>query len=153
MGILRVDHVEVYSSDIDRTLDFYVNTLGFTLWRRTESGRDDGFSLHQACVRLGDMMVEIIEAEPEAVDQPVDQSKMGLRMFALRVDDMAKTVEYLESKGVEFFQAGRGKRRSLKGSGPRFWIPTAYASNCGSGRRETASTTTTGNPPSPTLPS
>ncbi len=76
MGILRVDHVEVYSSDIDRTLDFYVNTLGFTLWRRTESGRDDGSSLHPAFVPLGDMMVEIIEAEREAVDQPVDQSKM-----------------------------------------------------------------------------
>ena len=37
----------------------------------------------------------------------VDQTKMGMRMFALRVDDMAKTVEYLESKGVEFFQAPR----------------------------------------------
>ncbi len=107
MGIVRVDHLEVLSSDIDRTLDFYVNTLGFTLWRRTESGRDDGSSLHLACVRLGDMMVEIIKAEPDALSQPVDQTKMGMRMFALRVDDMAKTVEYLESKGVEFFQAPR----------------------------------------------
>ena len=83
MGILRVDHLEVYSSDIDRPLDFYVNTLGFNLWRRTESGRDDGSGLHPACVRLGDMMVEIIKAGPEALDQPVDQSKIGLRMFAL----------------------------------------------------------------------
>ena len=56
MGIVRVDHLEVLSSDIDRTLDFYVNTLGFTLWRRTESERDDGSSLQLACVRLGDFM-------------------------------------------------------------------------------------------------
>ena len=105
--IERVDHLEVYSKDIERTLDFYVNTLGFTLWRRTESARDDGSSLQLACVRLGDMMVEIIKAEPDALDEPVDQTRVGLRMFALRVDDMAKTVEYLESKGVEFYQAPR----------------------------------------------
>jgi len=103
----RIDHLEVYSRDIDRTIDFYVNTLGFTLGRRTESVRDDGSNLGLACVRLGDMMVEIIKADPEALDQPVDQTKMGMRMFALRVDDMAKTVEYLKDKGVEFFQAPR----------------------------------------------
>ena len=107
MGIERIDHLEVYSRDIDRTVDFYVNTLGFTLWRRTESERDDGSNLQLACVRLGDMMVEIIKAGPEVSDQTVDQARMGMRMFALRVDDMAKTVEYLESKGVEFFQAPR----------------------------------------------
>ena len=105
--IERVDHLEVYSRDIDRTLDFYVNILGFTLWRRTQSVRDDGSNFDLACVRLGDMMVEIIKAQPDALDGPVDQTKMGMRMFALRVDDMAKTVEYLEGKGVEFFQAPR----------------------------------------------
>ncbi len=103
----RVDHLEVYSRDIDRTVDFYVNTLGFTLWRRTQSARDDGSSLDLACVRLGDTMVEIIKAQQEAMDQPVDQNKMGMRMFALRVHDMAKTVEYLEGKGVKFFQTPR----------------------------------------------
>ena len=92
MGIERIDHLEVYSRDIDRTVDFYVNTLGFTLWRRTESERDDGSNLQLACVRLGDMMVEIIKAGPEVSDQTVDQARMGMRMFALRVDDMAKTV-------------------------------------------------------------
>ncbi len=105
--IARIDHLEVYSKDIDRTVDFYVDTLGFTLWRRTQSTRDDGSNFELACVRLEDMMVEIIKADPEMLDQTVDQTKMGMRMFALRVDDMAKTVEYLESKGVEFFQAPR----------------------------------------------
>ena len=105
--IARIDHLEVYSKDIDRTVDFYVDTLGFTLWRRTQSTRDDGSNFELACVRLEDMMVEIIKADPDMLDQTVDQTKMGMRMFALRVDDMAKTVEYLESKGVEFFQAPR----------------------------------------------
>ena len=105
--IARIDHLEVYSKDIDRTVDFYVNTLGFTLWRRTQSTRDDGSNFELACVRLADMMVEIIKADPEMLDQPVDQTKMGMRMFALRVDDMAATVADLESKGVEFFQAPR----------------------------------------------
>jgi len=58
-------------------------------------------------VRLGDMMVEIIQAPPEVVDQPVDQTKVGMRMFALKVDDMAKTIEALARQGVEVFQAPR----------------------------------------------
>lgn len=105
--IARVDHIEVYARDIDETLGFYVDVLGFTLWRRTHSVRDDGSTLDLACVRLGDMMAEIIQAPPGVVDQPVDQTRVGMRMFALQVDDMAKTIKELERKGVEVFQAPR----------------------------------------------
>ena len=105
--IARVDHIEVLARNIDETLDFYVSVLGFTLWRRTLSTRDDGSILALACVRLGDMMVEIIQAQPEVLNQPVDQTRVGVRMFALRVDDMAKTIAALEHKGVEVFQAPR----------------------------------------------
>ena len=103
----RVDHLEVFARDIDETLDFYVNVLGFKRWRKTLSVRDDGSTLHLACVRLGHMMVEIIQAPPEVVDQPVDQTKVGMRMFALKVDDMAKTIEALARQGVEVFQVPR----------------------------------------------
>jgi len=46
-------------------------------------------------------MIEVLKAAPEMVDRPVDQRSVGLRMFALKVDDMAQTIEELEARGVE----------------------------------------------------
>ncbi len=107
MPIQRVDHLEVYARDIKETCDFYVDVLGFTLWRHTQSVRDDGSDFELACVRMGDMMLEIIQAPPEALDLPVDQTKVGMRMFALRVSDMAATIESLQHRGVQVYQAPR----------------------------------------------
>ena len=107
MPIQRVDHLEVLAKDIKETRDFYVDVLGFTPWRHTHSVRDDGSEFELACVRMGDMMVEILQAPPEALDLPVDQTKVGMRMFALRVDDMAATIESLQRQGVEVHQAPR----------------------------------------------
>ena len=108
--IERVDHLEVYARDIQETLDFYINTLGFQMWRHTHMVRDDGSDFNLACIRMGDMMVEIIQAPPEMLDQEVDQARMGMRMFALRVNNMAETIATLEGKGVEVFQAPRASQ-------------------------------------------
>ena len=99
--IKQIDHIEVLTRDIDRTVDFYVNTLGFKLSRKTLGTWPDGRSWKLACVTLGEMMVEVLQARPEVVDEPAEQSRVGMRMFALRVGDMAKTIEELERKGVE----------------------------------------------------
>ncbi len=96
----RVDHAEVSVRDVDETTDFYVNVLGFKLLRRIRTG-DAGASQGLACVTLGDFMIEILPARPESLDEPVDQYRVGARMIALRVKDMAKAVEYFQSKGVE----------------------------------------------------
>ena len=96
----RVDHTEVSVRDVDETTDFYVNVLGFKLLRRIRIG-DAGASQGLACVTLGDFMIEILPARPESLDEPVDQYRVGARMIALRVKNMAKAVEYFQSKGVE----------------------------------------------------
>ena len=105
--IERIDHVEVLARNIDETRDFYVNVLGFKLWRETVGQRENGVTWHLACVTLGDMMVEILQARPESMELPAEQTRVGMRMFALKVDDMAKTIAEMESKGVEISRTPR----------------------------------------------
>ncbi len=96
----RVDHAAISVRDVDETTDFYMNVLGFKLLRRTRTG-DAGASQSLAYVTLGDFTVEILPARPESLYEPVDQYRVGARMIALRVQDMAEAVEYFQSKGVE----------------------------------------------------
>ena len=94
------DHVEILTRDSGETRDFYVDKLGFKLWRETIATRPDGGSWRLVCVTLGDFMLEILQAQPEAAEQPAEQTRVGVRMFALRVDDMDRTIAELEGKGV-----------------------------------------------------
>jgi glyoxylase I family protein len=92
-----VDHVEVVAEDLERTLAFYTNVLGFTLARRVRYDTTD-YAADIICVTLGDFMVEILGPAPRP--DPDGGSRAGVKLFALRVDDMAKTIAELERKGV-----------------------------------------------------
>ena len=104
--IQRVDHVEINVPDIDEAIDFYTRVLGFKLWRRVRSETPDGGVLEIAGVVLNDFMIEILKAR----DPEVDQSRVGVKLIALRVDDMAKTIADLRSKGVQVASEPRESR-------------------------------------------
>ena len=61
---------------------------------RAERG---GHAVEVACLAMGDFMIEVLPAG----DAAVDQRSVGVRMLALRVDDMSATLEELRGKGVE----------------------------------------------------
>ncbi len=107
MAITRVDHLEVWARDLDETLGFYVDVLGFEPLRRTIAHRADGSAFEQVCVTLGDFMIELIAAPADRADEPVDPQAMGVKAFALRVDDMAETVKRLKAEGIRFVQEPR----------------------------------------------
>ena len=104
MAITRVDHVEVWARDLDETLAFYVDVLGFKPLRRTIAQRADGSSFEQVCITLGDFMIELIAAPAERASDAVGPVAVGVKAFALRVDDMAATVKRLKAEGVRFVQ-------------------------------------------------
>ena len=104
MAITRVDHLEVWARDLDETLGFYVDVLGFEPLRRTIAHRADGSVFEQVCVTLGDFMIELIAAPADRADDVVDPLAMGVKTFALRVDDMAETVKRLKAEGIRFVQ-------------------------------------------------
>lgn len=94
--ITKVDHVELNARDIAASVAFYCDVLGFEVSRWVQVERA-GRRIEIACLTLGDFMIELLPAGEHAVDQ----RSTGLRMLALRVDDMAQTIEALRAKGVE----------------------------------------------------
>jgi catechol 2,3-dioxygenase-like lactoylglutathione lyase family enzyme len=107
MVIVRMDHIELLARDLDETIAFYVNILGFKRGRRTISTRPDGSQIEQACVVLDDFMIELFQASPEAIEAGWEPGAVGVKTFALRVEDMTATKAELEAAGVVFSREPR----------------------------------------------
>ena len=93
----RIDHVEIAPSDFERSIAFYRDVLGFELKERIPIGSP---VLKQvAYLGLGDTTLELLEyADPAPPD---DSIRVGYRLMALEVDDMAESLAFLAEKGVE----------------------------------------------------
>ena len=104
MGITGMDHVEVWAKDMKESLAFYTDVLGFRHLRTTVAHRPDGTAHEQACITLGDMMVELIAAPAERASEEVDVGRMGVKAIALTVEDMEATAAALRERGVTFVQ-------------------------------------------------
>ena len=144
--IERVDHLEIWARDLDETVAFYTNVLGFERSRRTLARRPDGTEQEIACVVLGDFMIEFLKASPLAAQAEVAHDALGAKTFALRVDDMEATAAALKAKGVVFSREPR-PGTSFDGCGPRYSTPTASPSSCASGAVATATGARRGGPP------
>ena len=108
----RVDHVEIVPRNAEKTIDFYVNILGFRIKNRNEVKMPPMREV--IYLELGDTVIEII-----SVDDPKSKSEtpweVGYRGIALEVDDMAKAVDYLKGKGIDMAQGPIDLGDSLRG--------------------------------------
>ena len=97
MMFKRIDHVEIVPRDPEKTVDFYINILGFGIRSRNEVKMPPMREV--IYLELGDTVIEII-----SVDNPKQKSEasweVGYRGIALEVEDMAKAVDYLKDKGI-----------------------------------------------------
>lgn len=93
----RVDHVEIVPAHPEKTIDFYVNVLGFAVNDRHEVKMPPMKEV--IYLALGDTVVEVISAENPG---PKSEAawEVGYRGIALEVEDMAEAVDYLKSKGI-----------------------------------------------------
>jgi glyoxylase I family protein len=93
----RVDHVEIVPRNAEKTIDFYVNILGFRIKSRNEVKMPPMREV--IYLELGDTVIEII-----SVDDPKPKAEIawevGYRAIALEVEDMTTAVDYLQSKGI-----------------------------------------------------
>jgi catechol 2,3-dioxygenase-like lactoylglutathione lyase family enzyme len=102
MVFKRIDHVEVVTDRLDRTVQFYTEILGFTVKARDRIERSGiGVPIDLVYLDLGGTVVELISYEGTPVDPAPQTEHLGYRMIALEVDDMQKTAEYLRTKGVD----------------------------------------------------
>ena len=98
----RIDHVEIVTDQLDRTVQFYTEVLGFTVKARDPIERSGlGVPIDLVYLDLGGTVVELITYEGAAVAPAPRNEHLGYRMIALEVDDMQETVEYLKTKGID----------------------------------------------------
>jgi glyoxylase I family protein len=111
----RIDHVEIVTGNIDATLTFYQNILGFKIKERMKMNR--GPLQEIVYITLGDTMVEVLGVKDPA-PASTNSFQAGYRIMAIEVEDMDKAVEYLKSKGVEIsvppINLGQSKRGEIK---------------------------------------
>ncbi len=113
--IKRIDHVEITTGDMEKTLRFYTEVLGFKVKERMKMNM--GALQEIVFITLNDSMIEILAAkEPAPCSTAMWQ--VGYRMMALEVDDMDKTLAELKTKGVEPSRPpaaiGKSKRAEIK---------------------------------------
>lgn len=93
----RIDHVELTPSDIEKTISFYQDILGFEMKER--QAIDMAPLRGIAYMTLADTMIEFLDVEnPEAAPGPW---ALGYRGLAIEVDSMDEAVAFLKSKGVD----------------------------------------------------
>jgi len=98
----KIDHVEIVTNDLDRTVDFYTNVLGFNtkLTQRIDPS-SLGVPINIVYLELGGSAVELIWYEGAAIAPTPTGEHLGYRMMAIEVEDMTKAVAYLKAKGVD----------------------------------------------------
>jgi glyoxylase I family protein len=97
----RIDHVEIVTNALDRTVEFYTDVLGFTVKQRDRiEGSPLGTPLDLVYLDLGGTVVELIHYDGAAVPPAPVTEHLGYRMMALEVDDMQKAIAHLKARGV-----------------------------------------------------
>lgn len=108
----RVDHVEIVPGNAEKTIDFYVDVLGFRIRSRKEMKIPPMKEI--VYIELGDTVLEII-----SVDEPKPKSnnpwEVGYSGIALEVDNMATAVNYLKDKGIAMAQEPIDLGNSFRG--------------------------------------
>lgn len=100
-----IDHVGISVANLEESVDWYVEKLGFELTRPLDRNPDSPSNI--ARIRKGDFSIELFEIEGAAPlpeyrrDPRADLRVHGLAHFAFRVDDALAFQAELEAKGVE----------------------------------------------------
>lgn len=96
LTVSRITHVAIRVKDVEATLDFYVNKLGFQrLMHLDRDGR-----LWLVYLRITD--TQYLEVFPEGEGGPAPApDKVGYNHLCLEVPDIQKAVQELDAVGIE----------------------------------------------------
>ena len=102
--LLGFEHVNMVVSDLDRTLHFYVDLVGFRLKVRKQTGNGEVAFLETRGAQL-----EIFRPKetPKTPARLVPRTEAGIGHIALTVDDVEETYRRLSAAGVEFTEKPR----------------------------------------------
>lgn len=93
-GLKGLAHIGIFTADMEKSLDFYCNSLGFELFYSCDLG-----TTKLRFVRAGSCIVEFIQPEGYAGNRPADGV---IAHIAIEVEDIRTYVANLKAKGVRF---------------------------------------------------
>jgi glyoxylase I family protein len=98
----RIDHIELLTSAPQRTIDFYVDKLGFHERVRVRIPETPSGPLDLVYLELGGTTIEVMcYPEARAIPPRSAEQRLGWQCLALEVDDMDAALNMLKDKGVE----------------------------------------------------
>jgi methylmalonyl-CoA/ethylmalonyl-CoA epimerase len=124
---IKIDHVGISVANLEESVGWYVEMLGFELVRPINRNPDSAMTIAQ--IRRGDFNIELFEIEGAAplpeyrLDPSADLRVHGLAHFAFEVGDAIAVMEELEAKGVEIVL------RPREGGGPAFFFVADNSGN------------------------
>ena len=97
MYFAKQHHIAVISSDWQKAREFYIEKLGFEMYREVYRPEQDDYL---RMLRCGDTVLELF-IKPDAPRRVTDPEAMGLRHLAFHVEDIDAAVAWLTEKGIE----------------------------------------------------
>lgn len=91
-----IHHIAILVSDFEKSKDFYVNKLGFSVIRENYRPERDDYKLD---LKLGDCELELF-AVKGAPPRPSYPEALGLRHLAFYVSDIESVVRELNGMGI-----------------------------------------------------
>ena len=97
MYLFKQHHIAIICSDWDKTREFYMDKLGFQMFREVYRPEMNDYL---RMLQQGDTVLEIF-IKPDAPQRVNNPEAMGLRHLAFRVADIEPAVAWLHSMGIE----------------------------------------------------
>jgi len=97
MFLNKQHHIAIICSDYAKAKEFYIDKLGFELFREVYRPEFDDYL---RMMRMGDTVLELF-IKPDAPQRPTNPEAMGMRHLAFHVEDIEQAVAWLTEKGIE----------------------------------------------------
>ena len=98
MELSRIHHIAIITSDYDKTIDFYVNKLGFNIIRENYRLERKDWKLDLRVNEFTELEIFVESNPPKRVNRP---EACGLRHLAFYVDSVEQTASELEKVGID----------------------------------------------------
>lgn len=98
MNTTGIHHVAIICSDYERSKNFYVEVLGFSIIQETFRANRNSYKLD---LRVGENAQIELFSFPSPPQRASNPEACGLRHLAFSVDNLNKTVTELKSKGID----------------------------------------------------
>jgi glyoxylase I family protein len=98
LKINKIHHVAIICSDYNKSKNFYVNILKFSIINETYRAERDSYKLD---LKVSDRDTLELFSFPFPSQRPSKPEACGLRHLAFEVDNIQENVDYLIAQGVD----------------------------------------------------